>query len=216
MFVGPNIVTDGLVLALDAGSKKSYAGSGTTWKDLSGNGNNGTLVNGPTFSNVNGGSIDFDGSNDWGQVPTLALSTAAYTKVAWFNPDGATNNIISGGGDGQHAFWMAGTANNLQAGHNGAWSTVNYSPGTMTGRWWCGAVTFNTSTGWVLYLDGSVVDTDASTTTFTGGTAVRIAAYNNASNVFNGKIAVAQVYNRALTSSEILQNFNATKSRFGL
>jgi hypothetical protein len=176
----------------------------------------GTLENGPTFDSGNGGSIDFDGSNDWGQVPTLALSTTAYTKVAWFNPDGATNNIISGGGDGQHAFWMGGTATNLQAGHNGAWSTVNYSPGNMTGRWWCGAVTFNTSTGWVLYLNGSVVDTDASTTTFTGGNAVRIAAYNNASNLFNGKIAVAQVYNRVLSSAEIQQNYNAVKTRFGL
>jgi hypothetical protein len=61
----PSIVTSGLVLCLDAANPKSYPGSGTTWTDLSGNGNNGTLVNGPTYSSVNGGSIVFDGSNDY-------------------------------------------------------------------------------------------------------------------------------------------------------
>ena len=212
----PKIVTNGLVLCLDAANPKSYPGSGTAWNDISRGGNNGTLVNGPTFSSANGGSIDFDGSNDWGQVPGLTLSTVAYTKIAWFNPDTATANIISGGsGDGQHAFWMAST-NFLNAGHNGAWNTVQYTGQSLPGRWWCGAVTFNTSTGWVLYLNGDIVDTDPSTVTFTGGTAVRIAAYNDASSLFNGKIAIAQIYNRALTQQEVLQNYNATKGRFGL
>ena len=62
---GPNIVEDGLVLALDAGNTKSYPGSGTTWTDLSGKGNNGTLTNGPTFDSGNGGAIFFDGGNDY-------------------------------------------------------------------------------------------------------------------------------------------------------
>jgi hypothetical protein len=194
-----------MAMDLDASKMLSYPQTGVSWFDLSGNGNNGTLTNGPTFDS--NGWLVFDGVDDWVQLSSLALSTTAYTKVAWFNPDGATNNIISGGGDGQHAFWMGGTATNLQAGHNGAWSTVNYSPGTMTGRWWFGAVTFNTSTGWVLYLNGSVVDTNASTTTFTGGTTVRIAAFNNASNLFDGKIAGAQVYNRVLSDAEVKQNY---------
>ena len=62
---GPKIVTQGLVLALDAASNNSYPGSGTTWKDLSGNNNTGTLVNGPTFSSANGGTFILDGSNDY-------------------------------------------------------------------------------------------------------------------------------------------------------
>ena len=65
---GPKIVTNGLVLALDAADKNSYVGSGTTWKDLSGNSFNGTLTNGPTFSNTNGGAIVFDGTNDYVNV----------------------------------------------------------------------------------------------------------------------------------------------------
>ena len=62
---GPKIVTNGLVLYLDAANKKSYPGSGTTWTDLSGNNNTGTLTNGPTFDSNNGGSIVFDGTNDY-------------------------------------------------------------------------------------------------------------------------------------------------------
>ena len=210
------IVTSGLVMALDAGNLVSYSGDGTTWKDLTTNGFNGTLTNGPTFNSANGGSIDFDGTNDWCPVNSISLSNTTYTKIAWFNPDTATNNIISGGSDGEHAFWMAGTNNSLHAGHNGAWSTVSYSPGLMTGQWWCGAVTFNTTTGWKLYLNGQLVDTDPSTTTFTGGNVVRIAAFQVGANLFNGKIATAHIYNRVLSDDEIAQNYNATKSRFGL
>jgi len=201
----PNIITDGLTLLLDAKSVKSYPTTGSIWRDLSGNNASSSLFNGPIFNSQ--GYLDFDGTDDWGRVGGVGLSTTAYTKIAWFKPDTATNNIISGGSDGQHAFWMAGTSNSLRAGHNGAWDTVSYSPGNMTGSWWCGAVTFNTSTGWILYLNGSVVDTDPSTSTFTGGNAIRIAAYNNASNLFNGKISQAQVYNRVLSASEILQNY---------
>ena len=210
------IVTSGLVMALDAGNLVSYSGDGTTWKDLTTNGFNGTLTNGPTFNSANGGSIDFDGTNDWCPVNSISLSNTTYTKIAWFNPDTATNNIISGGSDGEHAFWMAGTNNSLHAGHNGAWSTVSYSPGLMTGQWWCGAVTFNTTTGWKLYLNGQLVDTDPSTTTFAGGNVVRIAAFQVGGNLFNGKIATAHIYNRVLSDDEIAQNYNATKSRFGL
>jgi hypothetical protein len=210
------IVTSGLVMALDAGNLVSYSGTGTTWKDLTTNGFNGTLTNGPTFNSANGGSIDFDGTNDWCPVNSISLSNTTYTKIAWFNPDTATNNIISGGSDGEHAFWMAGTNNSLHAGHNGAWSTVSYSPGLMTGQWWCGAVTFNTTTGWKLYLNGQLVDTDPSTTTFAGGNVVRIAAFQVGGNLFNGKIATAHIYNRVLSDDEIAQNYNATKSRFGL
>ena len=70
----PKIVTDGLVLCLDAGDRKSYSGSGTTWTDRSGEGNNGTLVNGPTFDSGNGGSIYFDGGNDDCDIESSAVS----------------------------------------------------------------------------------------------------------------------------------------------
>ena len=68
----PQIVTSGLVLALDAANKVSYPGTGTTWYDLSGNGNTGTITNGPTFSNVNLGTIVFDGTNDYVSIPSTS------------------------------------------------------------------------------------------------------------------------------------------------
>ncbi len=68
VYGGPDIVTNGLVLHLDAANSKSYLGSGTTWNDLSGNGNNATLTNGPSFSNSNRGSIVFDGTNDYAEL----------------------------------------------------------------------------------------------------------------------------------------------------
>ena len=82
----PKVVTDGLVLYLDAANPKSYVSGSTTWGDLSRGGNNGTLVNGPTFDGGNGGSIVFDGVNDYGTVPTNPLLiTTEFTKSIWFN-----------------------------------------------------------------------------------------------------------------------------------
>lgn len=219
MRYGPNIVTNGLVLALDAADRNSYVSGSSTWTDLSGNSNTGVLTNGPTFSSSNGGSIVFDGTNDCVVINNNAsiLSTTAYTKIAWFYATsfGTNNNIISGGNSGQHAFWLAG-GNKLRAGHNGSWSTVISNTTLSLNTWYFGAVTFNTTTGWILYLNGVSENTNASTTTFTGNREVLLAAYGTGANVFTGRIACGLVYNRVLTATEILQNYNSTKSRFGL
>ena len=85
--VAPNIVTDGLVLYLDAANTKSYASGSTAWNDLVGI-NNGTLVNGPTFNSANGGSIVFDGSNDYVSTTYNAVLTN-FTFCAWFRQSGS-------------------------------------------------------------------------------------------------------------------------------
>jgi len=91
MYFSPRIVTGGLVLALDAADKNSYVGSGTTWKDLSGNANNGTLTNGPTFSNVNGGVIVLDGTDDYVSLTsTDSLRPSNVTLSVWFNRNNST------------------------------------------------------------------------------------------------------------------------------
>jgi hypothetical protein len=102
---GPNIVTDGLVLALDAANTKSYPGSGTVWKDLSGNGNNGTLINGPTFDTGNLGSIEFDGVDDWTSFGNiLNTGTSDFTISAWVKSTstatGNNNGIVYKRGTG--------------------------------------------------------------------------------------------------------------------
>ena len=219
MNYGPKLATDGLVLCLDAADVNSYPRTGTSWSDVSGNSNNGALTNGPTFNSSNGGSIVFDGGDDCVLVNSNAniLSKTAYTKTAWFYTTsfGTNNNIISGGNSGQHAFWL-GASSYLRAGHNGNWSTVVTTTSMSLNTWYYGAVTFNTSTGWILYLNGIQETTSSDTTTFTGNQEILIGAYSTAGNVYTGRIATSLVYNRVLTSTEILQNYNATKSRFGL
>jgi hypothetical protein len=218
-YCGPKIITSELMLSLDAADRNSYVSGSSTWIDLSGNSNTGVLTNGPTFNSSNGGSIAFDGTNQCVVVNSNAsiLSTTTYTKIAWFYPTSfsTNNNIISGGNSGQHAFWLAG-GNKLKAGHNGGWSTVVSTTTLSLNTWYFGAVTFNTTTGWILYLNGVSENTNASTTTFTGNGEILLAAYSTGANVFTGRIACGLVYNRALTATEILQNYNATRTRFGL
>jgi hypothetical protein len=213
----PKIVTDNLVLYLDAANTKSYVSGSTTWNDISRNGYNGVLTNGPTFDSGNGGSIVFDGVNDCIVVSSNAniLSKTSYTKISWFYITSYLYNIISGGNSGAHAFWLGGTAN-LRAGHNGAWSTVVSTTNLSLNTWYFGAVTFNTTNGWKLYVNGVQESTSVSTTTYTGNDEILVGAYSTGSNVFAGRIAVVQVYNKVLTDQEILQNFNSTKTRFGL
>jgi hypothetical protein len=212
------IVTDGLVLCLDAADRNSYVSGSTTWVDVAGV-NNGTLINGPTFNTGSGGNIVFDGSNDYVNVNSDAniLSKTAYTKTAWFYPTSfsTNNNINSGGNSGQHAFWLAG-GDRLNAGHNSQWSTVVSTTVLSLNKWYFGAVSFDTTNGWKLYLNGVQESTNSSTSTFTGNGEILIGAFGNASNLFTGRIAGTQVYSKVLTASEVLQSYNAQKSRFGL
>jgi hypothetical protein len=211
-----NQVSNSLVLHLDASNTSSYSGSGSNWLDLSGSNNNITLSGGYSYNQF--GSITFNGTG-WGYNNGDILSKTAYTKQVWvkFNSFSFSNNLISGGNTGMHAFWLAGSnPGNLQAGHNGAWSTIVDNTRLNTGQWYNLAVTFNNSTGWVLYINGQQKVTSSDVSMFTGTGNIQIASFGGAANFFSGDIAHALVYNRTLTTSEILQNYNLLKSRFGL
>jgi hypothetical protein len=240
---GPTVVTNGLVLALDAADRNSYSGTGSTWTDLTGRGNTGALTYGPTYSSANGGSIVFDGSNDCVVVNSNAsvLSNTAYTKTVWFyiTSFATNNNLISGGNNGRHAFSVS-ISNKLQAGHNSTWNTISSPTPLSLNTWYHAAVTFSTTTGWRLYLNGVLDSTNASTstvfsaydvadalfvevpygvgygatTTFLGSGEILIGGYGTGSNGFSGRISNASVYNRVLSATEIQQNFNALAPRF--
>ena len=214
--IGPIETTDGLVLHLDAANTRSYPGSGNTVYDLSGSGNTSALTNGPTYLSSNLGAFVLDGSNDYILVNSQAniLSKTAYTKIAYIyiSNFATVNNIISGGFSGQHAFWMFGT-DKLNAGHNGSWATVVGATTLSLNTWYFAAVTYSNSTGWKLYLNGREDGTSADTTTFTGNQEIVIGAYSSSNN-FTGRISNIQVYNRALTATEIFQNYHATKGRY--
>ena len=219
-FHGPRIVTSGLVLHLDAANIRSYTGSGTSWIDLTNNGYNGTLTNGPSFNSSNGGSIVFDGSNDYVVVsnPTNLLSKTTYTKIVWFyiTSFSTANNLMSGDNNSQHAFWLA-VGTKLQAGHNGIWDRVVSNTTLSLNTWYFGATTYSSTSGWALYLNGVLESTNADTTTFNETSAsVNLGSYDGANNLLTGRISYASIYDRVLSGVEILQTFNATRGRYGI
>jgi hypothetical protein len=242
-FSGPKVESSQLVAAFDAGNTKSYVGIGTTWNDLSGGSNTGALTYGPTYNSADGGAIVFDGSNDCVVVNSNAsvLSNTAYTKTVWFyvTSFATNNNLISGGNNGRHAFSVS-SSNKLQAGHNSTWNTISSPTPLSLNTWYHAAVTFSTTTGWRLYLNGVLDSTNSSTstvfsaydvadalfaevpygvgygatTTFLGSGEILLGGYGTGSNAFSGRISNAFVYNRVLSATEIQQNYNALAPRF--
>jgi hypothetical protein len=224
MYTGPNIITDGLVLALDAANNRSYPQTGTTWKDLSGNGNDGTLINGPTFDSGNNGSIVFDGVNDYIDISSIwnsfPIANTSFTLSAWvkvLNPTSQQEIIDVGQGQapGITGFRMV------------------FFNGEIVGQIMNGSTRFNTTGGIyqtniylnpVFTFDGMVsrlfINGIQIATTSLGdwikGTTAEIGRQNNNAHFLSGNISQTQIYNRALTAEEILQNYNATKSRYGL
>ena len=202
------IVTNGLVLYLDG---KQYPGSGTTWTDLSGNGNTGTLVNGPTYSSANGGSIVFDGGDDYVNCGTPSISVGKITVNAWIkmNAGSIFQHIV----DSQFISWhLAILGGNRPYFWNG--STYHTAAPILTvGQWYM--LTGVQGTTLDIYINGVLGQSLASNLNVTTNNVI-IGAYQSASRPFNGNISQALIYNRALSATEISQNFNATRSRFGI
>jgi hypothetical protein len=215
----PSIPTEGLNMLLDAGFTASYPRTGNEWYDLSRNGNSGNLI-GSTFSNLQKGNIVFNGASDYVDINngSPVLSNNEYTKIIWFyvNSFSNANNLISGGsgsGQGQHAFWL-GATNKLQSGHNGSWNIVESSTTLNLNTWYCGAVTFSSAAGWKLYLNGVLEDSASDNITFSGDGNVFIGSYDTGSNLFNGSISNAIIYDRTLSDSEITSIYNSFLPRF--
>lgn len=215
----PRLVTNGLTLALDAANVRSYPGTGTSWFDLSGFGNTGTLINGPTYNSNNSGSLVFDGVNDFATIPG--------------------NSSFAFGGNGTVEMWVYITGNNGV--NNRFWSVNNnsssldaYLNGSSYNIGLHGGVVLTTTTipqnSWVQFLvtytSGTIRvyfnRTEQSLTGVTTGYNINnsglmhIARFTEASYEIEGRISNFKIYNRALTASEITQNYNATKGRYGL
>jgi len=232
MFYGPKIITNGLVLYLDAGNRNSYPGTGTTWNDLSGNGNNGTLTNGPTFSSTNGGNISFDGVNDYLSLNSaLNFSTNSGFTICIFlqkvnNQSGTTWNYfysnnsptIEMGGYGQTGdsfVFKDNTSANTEVGSADIisnWSYIAFGTNSSTRTSYI--YTLNPVVGTVLTTSvGSVSNVTLGferffTTGPSGGPA--------GTTYFRSKCASIQAYNRVLSATEILRNYNSIKSRIGI
>ena len=213
----PKIVTDRLVLSLDAANTKSYPGSGTTVNNLASSNHTATFVGNTTTSSDNNGVFVLDGAGDYMTVIGTPVS-AAYTKMIWFRLDNgaqSSNNNLMSSPTGGHILWVP-TGNTLRAAHTDtSFSLLTSSVTCQEQRWYHAAVTFNTTDGWVLYQDGKVVDTDSTTSARPGDGSTTIGSYGTGNNI-TGRLACPMIYNRALTHTEVLQNYNALKGRFGL
>ena len=216
---GGRVITDGLVLALDAADKNSYPGSGTTWNDVSGNGYNGTLVNGPTFSN---NSIVFDGTNDYLNIPNIPLTNYTTITIEMFISSSFPNESmlwsIEGGGGPD---WY--TKDNTMGYNSYGGDVYGFSASVMRGGWRNIAMTYtkNQSVSLnVVYVNGNQVATSqqlGSTSARSFSTGLKICSDINGGFYFlQAIIPVIKVYNRVLSPQEVLQNYNAQKSRFNL
>ena len=221
----PSIVTDGLVLCLDAANSKSYPGSGTSWADLSGNSYNGTLTNGPTYSSDNGGSIVFDGTDDYASFPIPTTSITNITMTGFVYVNLGTNGAFFRNGN-------AGNGYSIGIGNTTFDNTGNKIIALFPGiRWVVSTSSYNSGWQMITFIlnASSVVSGYLNTTpiTFPTGTNPNTPTSNfylgrnvgdepSGARAANCKIGNFMFYNRALSSTEILQNYNATKGRFGL
>jgi hypothetical protein len=225
---GPTIVTNGLVLALDAGDRNSYPGSGTTWRDLSGNNNNGTLTNGPTFNSANLGSIVFDGVDDY-VTRTASINTGQnFTFNSWFRTTNTgrralfANSYPYSSNQGWYFFIQANNSVSFSIGNDQAVAVSNINL-ISTNVWYnISAAVTNGGSDIKIYLNG-ILQTN-NTSIFTSipisysTTNYKIGAllYPGFNDYFGGNISSVQIYNRTLSPTEILQNYTAMKTRFGL
>ena len=215
----PKTVTDGLVLALDAGNTKSYPGSGSTWTDTFG-GNNGTLTNGPTFSSDNGGYFEFPNSNSYIQLSSPTLTTPSTLSVeVWVSvtdTSASYTRFLSNRDAHTDGFEAGFTSTNkwyLQI--NGAVSNIS-SATVNQDQWYHVVWNYDGSLG-KIFVDGvQVQNVSFGSQTINTTTAAAIGAVShNLSSVQNTfEIGALRVYNRALTASEVKQNYDALKGRY--
>ena len=238
----PKIVTDGLVLLLDAGNTKSYPGTGATWSDLSRSRLSGSLVASPTFNSSNGGSLVFNGTSqnvELGSVPVLQFTnTQPFSVSAWFrwteasSVFGALISYAPNTGLG----WYVGLDRSGTIGTNIVYfdyvaSAVSFR-GIFTGsnsiitNSWVNVVattdSTNTVAGMRIYINGNRASTTVrgsaspATPSYSGLTFQIASRASDNTTRFEGNISQVLIHNRELSATEVLQNYNATKSRFGL
>jgi hypothetical protein len=222
-YYGGPIVTDGLVFAVDAGNLVSYPKSGTSWYNLTGS-VDGTLTNGPTFSPADGGELIFDGTDDYidfGNPGSLFNpATSTMTMMGWIYVKNNQSNILiglqeSGAGSLSLGTNSSGNVRFICRPTAGSQGTIDSSATLALNTWYHIAMTKDTANSisdCTLWINGSPVNTASSTVNFpTSTAAIRSAYYFDANIYSNINIGSIQVYNRALTAAEVLQNYNATK-----
>jgi hypothetical protein len=219
-YTGILVPTDGLTLYVDAGVNLSYSGSGNQWYDLSGNNNTGTLQNSPTYSSSDGGVLTFNGSNQYisfSSPTNIPIGNSNYTISVWFN----TNTL---GGNGFVGWGNWGSGNQVNAFRLGGSNLLNYwwgndlaAAASISINTWYNAVARFDGTNRQIWVNNVMVgqDTPGSGHNVPNANNLRIGSTNNG-EYFNGKISNVEIYDRALSDSEIAAIWDNLKSRFGL
>jgi len=210
---GKSIVTDGLVFYVDAANDNSYPGTGTTWYNLVGS-NNGTFPNGHTYSSDNGGAIVFDGTNEH-VVLDQTISLTDFTITAAFK--------ITSYGNSWAMFFGNTDTDNFVASNSGILlrvqddlsvsSDLAYTTNLLNGVHFLQVTQSGNTNTW--YLDGQNIGTSTNSN-YAGMSITRMVFYatGDALGIWGGNYYMASIYNRALSSDEITQNYNALKNRF--
>lgn len=229
---GSSIVTNGLVLCLDAGNVRSYTGSGTTWTDLSGRNNTGTLVNGTGFSSNNAGILTFDGANDYvnfGNNTDLNSLAGDFTFEIWVN-------LLSGGSDRYGRVIANGNyaGSGIAAGFAMIFDNVpnilafsyadpvaNIPDGTggnsniLVNTWYQIVITRVGST-LSFYRNGALIQTRTYAASLTTSLDFTMGVNPSKSEPCRMQVGAFRRYNRGISADEVLQNFNAHRGRFGI
>ena len=224
---GPHIIEDGLVFAIDAANRKSYTSGSSTWVDLVG-GNNGVLTNGPTFDSGNGGSIVFDGVDDYVDFGTnpIIKPSGSITLSYWFKgitSIDAASGVGTMGLNGLRGFLL---------GPNSGSTIFFYVPGSSTSltfttynvtinsqNWYNISGVYSPSNYIKIYLNGIEVSSNTTSipaSLYVNNISLKVGQRGDGFSFFDGNISNVSLYNKSLTSQEVSQNYNALKGRFGL
>lgn len=203
------IVTDGMVLHLDAAQTLSYTSGSSTWFDLSGNNKNGTLTNGPTYTSSFGGGIVFDGTNDYIQFTSVSVQTVCF----WGRMDSdipALAGLVCSTATGDGSLRTEGgsfrAVPNSDDFHNGYVSSLMIN----------GVSNLSVASNYLVVPNGRTLQQDFYVGAIGNSRSISTISHTFLNRVYKGRVYSVSLYNRKLTNSELLQNYNVTKTRFGL
>lgn len=214
---GAPVVDSSLVLWLDAGQSTSYPGTGTTWTDLSASNTTSTLTNGPTYTSENGGSIVFNGTNNYIST-SLTPNTTQGSMSVWFKMNllkdynTLIDNLV-GANDWELWVYATGIARFRTTANN---TDIIVDSPVLSANIWYNITVCWSATSSELYTNGILSSQDTTMATRTVPTTLNIGGGNAGNTKFNGFISIVQIYNRALTADEVQQNFNALRRRYGI
>jgi hypothetical protein len=210
----PNIITSSMYARYDAAEPTSYSGSGTAWNDISGSGNNGTLVNSPVYSSTYGGGFQFNKSNTYVTLPNGLITSNDFTVIMWAQGDG------TGGAQTLLANYPAG---NFQLFYGSAYVGMylgNSSAYANAATWYTSSIiqfaALRSGTTTRVYINGNLAIEGSSSSAVGGAVTFRMGTNTSGSEQYGGKIYTCQVYSTALSQSSIYKNYLALKGRFGV